>query len=124
LITGTGAPDLAIGGFTYPYSGSPNTYSAAIAPVLVLAETIAAETIAQAARGARLVILPSRDTTSDEALIGALLAKVRAPLMLIRAVNLSRPKFIVKGGLGVPHLRCRPRAGSVQLRIVDFDGHV
>jgi hypothetical protein len=54
------------------------------APVLVPAETITAETIARAARGARLVILPSRDTASDEALIGALLAKVRAPLMLIR----------------------------------------
>lgn len=54
------------------------------APVLVPAGTIAAEMIAQAARGARLVILPSRDTASDEALIGTLLAKVRAPLMLIR----------------------------------------
>jgi hypothetical protein len=54
------------------------------APVLVPAGTVAAEMIAQAARGARLVILPSRDTASDEALIRTLLAKVRAPLMLIR----------------------------------------
>jgi hypothetical protein len=54
------------------------------APVLAPSGTIAAETIAQAARGARLVILPSRDTASDEALIGTLLARVRAPLMLIR----------------------------------------
>jgi hypothetical protein len=53
-------------------------------PVLLPAETIAADMIVHAARGARLVILPSRDTASDEALIGTLLTKVRAPLMLIR----------------------------------------
>jgi hypothetical protein len=52
--------------------------------VLVSAGAIAAEMIAQTARGARLVILPSRDTASDEALMGTLLATVRAPLMLIR----------------------------------------
>jgi hypothetical protein len=54
------------------------------APTLVAAERITAETIARAARGARLVILPSREAAADESLIGTLLAQLRAPLMLVR----------------------------------------
>jgi hypothetical protein len=70
------------------------------APVLVRAEPIAAETIARAARGSRLVLLPSRDTVSDEALIGALLAKVHAPLMLIR----DRPTSRVRNSPDLEHV--------------------
>jgi len=54
------------------------------APALMAVETISAAAVVRAARGARLVILPSRDTAADEALIGDLLVKLRAPLMLIR----------------------------------------
>jgi hypothetical protein len=53
------------------------------APALESVETIDTGMIERAARDALLVILSSRDTTSDEALIGELLANLRAPIMLV-----------------------------------------
>jgi hypothetical protein len=54
------------------------------ASVVAAVESITAATIVHAARGAQLVIVPSRDMVSDETLIGDLLAKLHAPLMLMR----------------------------------------